>query len=421
MSVPTLNPSSSVSAIILPATGTAGDVTNSLPFGVYSGSAFVSGAVDQVSYTYRKLGGDVLDIEITANNVYAAYEEAVLEYSYIVNLHQGKNVMSNLLGQTTGTFDSNGELDSGSLKTSLSGTGAELRYPRYDLGYASTFASAASERAQVGGNTTFYSASINITSSVQDYDLQDIVSSSVAAGGVPYAGIDTAKKIRIQKVYYKSPRAMWRFYGYYGGINTIGNLSTYGQYSDDSTFEVIPTWQNKLQSMAYEDSLYTRTSHYSYEIRNNKIRLYPIPDTDWVTKIWFEFTVDTDTILGTPGKDTGVTGINNINTLPFANIPYENINSIGKQWIRRFALSLSKETLGLVRNKFATIPIPGDAVTLNGDSLLAQAKEEQNGLRDELKSILDELTYDKLVETDAQVMESTQNLQSKIPMTIFTG
>ena len=421
MSVPTLNPSSTTSAIVLPATGTAGDVTGSLPFGIYSGSAFVSGAADQVSYTYRKLGGDVLDIEITANNVYAAYEEAVLEYSYIINLHQGKNVMSNLLGQTTGTFDNDGELESGVLKTNLSGTGAELRYPTYDLGYASTFASAASERAQVGGNKTFYSASINITSSVQDYDLQSIISSSAANGGVPYAGIDSTKKVRIEKVYYKSPRAMWRFYGYYGGINTIGNLSTYGQYSDSSTFQVIPTWQNKLQSMAYEDALYTRTSHYSYEIRNNKVRLYPTPDTSWVTKIWFEFTVDTDTILSTPGKDTGVTGINNMNTLPFANIPYGNINSIGKQWIRRFALALSKETLGLVRNKFATIPIPGDSVTLNGDSLLTQAKEEQSALRDELKTILDELTYDKLVETDAQVMESTQNLQAKIPMTIFTG
>lgn len=421
MSVPTLNPSSSVSAIVLPSTGALGDVTSSLPFGVYTSSAFVSGAVDQVSYTYRKLGGDVLDIEITANNVYAAYEEATLEYSYIVNLHQGKNAMSNLLGHTTGTFDNNGELESGSLKTSLSGTGAELRYPKYDLGYAGTFASAASERAQVGGNTTFYSASIDVTDRVQDYDLQEIISSSVAAGGVPYEDIDITKKIRIQKVYYKSPRAMWRFYGYYGGINTIGNLSTYGQYSDDSTFEVIPVWQNKLQSMAYEDSLYTRTSHYSYEIRNNKIRLYPIPDTDWVTKVWFEFTVDSDPILETPGKSTGVTGVNNMNTLPFANIPYENINSIGKQWIRRFALALSKETLGLVRNKFTTIPIPGDSVTLNGDSLLTQAKEEQSALRDELKAILDELTYDKLAETDAQVMESTQNLQAKIPMTIFTG
>lgn len=421
MSSPTLNPSSDVSVTILPATGTAADVTTSLPFGIYTGAEFVSGAVDQVSYTYRKLGGDVLDIEITANNVYAAYEEAVLEYSYLVNLHQGKNVISNLLGHATGTFDRNGELASGSYKTSLSGTGAELRYPKYNLGYASTFASAASERAQVGGSTTFYSASLDVTSGVQDYDLQEIISSSATAGGVPYESIDVTKKVTIQKVYYKSPRAMWRFFGYYGGINTIGNLSTYGQYSDDSTFEVIPAWQNKLQAMSYEDSLYTRTSHYSYEIRNNRVRLFPIPDTDWVKKIWFEFTVDSDPILEKSGKTTGVEGINNVNTLPFANIPYENINSIGKQWIRRFALSLSKEILGLVRNKFATIPIPGESVTLNGDSLVSQAKEEQSALRDELKTILDELTYDKLVEKDESIMESSQNLQAKIPMTIFTG
>lgn len=421
MAVPTLTPTSTVSAIALPSTGSRTEVVDSLPIGVYTDEQFISGAVDQVAYTYRKLGGDVLDIELTTRNVYAAYEEAVLEYSYLVNIHQSKNTLSNLMGQITGTFDSDGELQDGEIKNKLSGTGAELRYPRFDLGYANTMASAASERAQVGGNLTFYSASIDITDGVQDYDLQSIVSASATAGGVPFAGIDTSKKVKIQKVYYKSPRAMWRFYGYYGGINTVGNLSTYGQYSDDSTFEVVPVWQNKLQSMAYEDSLWTRTSHYSYEIRNNKIRLFPIPDTDWVQKVWFEFTVDTDTLFSEDGLDTGVGGVNNMNTLPFANIPFTNINSIGKQWIRRFALSLCKEMLGLIRNKFTTIPIPGESVTLNGDALLSQAKEEQNTLREELKTVLDEMTYDKLVETDANIMEATQNLQGKIPMNIFTG
>ncbi len=421
MAVPTLTPTSTVSAIALPSTGSRTEVVDSLPIGVYTDEQFISGAVDQVAYTYRKLGGDVLDIELTTRNVYAAYEEAVLEYSYLVNIHQSKNTLSNLMGQITGTFDSDGELQDGEIKNKLSGTGAELRYPRFDLGYANTMASAASERAQVGGNLTFYSASIDITDGVQDYDLQSIISASAAAGGVPFADIDTSKKVKIQKVYYKSPRAMWRFYGYYGGINTVGNLSTYGQYSDDSTFEVVPVWQNKLQSMAYEDSLWTRTSHYSYEIRNNKIRLFPIPDTSWVQKVWFEFTVDTDTLFSEEGLDTGVGGVNNMNTLPFANIPFTNINSIGKQWIRRFALSLCKEMLGLIRNKFTTIPIPGESVTLNGDALLSQAKEEQNTLREELKGVLDEMTYDKLVETDANIMEATQNLQGKIPMNIFTG
>ena len=421
MAVPTLSPSSTVSAIILPSVGVKANVTGSLPFGVYTGADFISGAVDQVAFTYRRLGGDVLDIELTANNVYAAYEEAVLEYSYIVNIHQSKNTLSNLMGQATGTFDSDGELQAGALLNQLSGTGAELRYPRFDLGYANALASAASEKAQVGGTATFYSASIDIVDGIQDYDLQSIISSSAAAGGVPYANVDTNKKANIQKVFYKSPRSFWRFYGYYGGINTIGNLGTYGQYSDDSTWQVVPVWQNKLQAMAYEDALSTRTSHYSYEIRNNKIRLYPVPGTDWVTKVWFEFTIDTDPLFDDAGLDTGVTGVNNMNTLPFANIPYTNINSIGKQWIRRFALSLCKEMLGLIRNKFTTIPIPGESVTLNGDALLSQAKEEQTGLREELKTVLAEMTYDKLVTTDAEMMESTQNLQAHIPMIIYTG
>ena len=68
----------------------------------------------------------------------------------------------------------------------------------------------------------------------------------------------------------KSPRAMWRFYGYYGGFSVLGNMRTYGQYADDSTFELVPVWQNKLQAMAYEAAIWTRTSHYSYEIKNNQ-------------------------------------------------------------------------------------------------------------------------------------------------------
>ena len=89
MAVPVLTPASTLSAIVLPSAGTIADVAATLPFGIYSTSpAFLTGAADQVGYVYKKLGGDILDIEITTGNVYAAYEESVLEYSYIVNLHQ---------------------------------------------------------------------------------------------------------------------------------------------------------------------------------------------------------------------------------------------------------------------------------------------------------------------------------------------
>jgi len=433
MAYPTLTPSSTTSVSRLPVTGNVDNVnssTNPLPYGVYitsarSGSAlaaFKQGAVDQVAYVYKKLGGDVLDIEITEYQVYAAYEEACLEYSYLVNIHQAKNVLGSVLGASTGSFDSDGELDSGE---AISGSNVALKYPKYDFQYANRVGDVVSTKAGLGGDTPIYSASFDTVTDKQDYDLQDIISttSTTDADSDFYQklGASGDKRVTIRKVYYKTPNAMWRFYGYYGGLNTVGNLSYYGQYADDSTFEIIPTWQNKSQAMAFEDAIYTRASHFSYEIKDNKLRIFPSPVSSSPSKMWVEFTVETDPWTEESGKEAGAAGINNMNTLPFENIPYDRINSIGKQWIRRFALALSKEMLGLVRSKFATIPIPNESVTLNGPALVTEAKEQQNLLRDELKTVLDELTYEKLAEKDSNIADSSQNVLKNIPPSLYVG
>ena len=136
--------------------------------------------------------------------------------------------------------------------------------------------------------------------------------------------------------------------------------------------------------------------------------------------MWVEFSVKSSAWDDAEDK-TGVRGINNMNTLPFENIEYLNINSIGKQWIRRFALALSKEMLGNIRSKFATIPIPGNTVTLNGSALVSEGKAEQTALRDELKTVLDEMTYPKLVEQTAQVVENTTKTMQAVPVPVFVG
>ena len=445
MALPNLNPVSTVSAVILPATGSTATTGNGAgnvslyPLGIYADTNsnlydanFISGAADQVAFTYKKLGGDVLDLEITPGNVYAAYEEAVLEYSYIMNLHQAKNSLGSFLGQTTGTFDHDGQL-----KTDLSGTNVNLRYPRFSVGYAKRVAiGIANEAGVAGGDLPHYSASVALESGIQDYDLQQVILDNASndnepatGGSVPYAGIigtgsgETNRRITVRRVFYKTPQAMWRFYGYYGGLNVVGNLNYYGQFSDDSTFEIIPVWQNKLQAMAYEDHLYTRLSHYSYEIFDNKLRLFPIPEVSLVKHLWFEFTVDDGTDAWDPVGtiDNGEKGINNLNTLPFDNLPYESINAIGKQWIRRYALALVKETLGQIRSKFATVPIPGDAVTLNGTALISEAREEQARLKEEMATILNELTYEKLTAQDATMVEAVKKIQQEMPMLIYQG
>ena len=168
MAVPKLSPSSVTSAITLPETGslTTATAAASYPLAVYVDSTkqdgetnelydvnFISGAVDQVNYTYRKLGGDVLDIEITEKNVFAAYEEAVLEYSTIINLHQAKNTLGQALGNATGSFDQNGQLSGTAVSTQVA-----LRYPRFDFGYARQVADAIATEVNVGGTQRIYSA-----------------------------------------------------------------------------------------------------------------------------------------------------------------------------------------------------------------------------------------------------------------------
>lgn len=542
MSVPTLTPASTLSAIVLPETGSLNNVNANVPYKIYSeetspmfSTQFISGAVDQVSYVYKKLGGDVLDLEITEGNVYAAYEEAVLEYSYLVNIHQATNVLSDALGNSTGSFDSKGNLEAGALSSSLAGDHVALKYPKFD--YSMTRRIGEGIGSEIGLNSSVqYSASFAVSPGDQDYDLQQIIESveNVAStatltftsapsngetftltdasgtpqlftfntendntdngsigisdasqratdemkaeetakqaakainalsikitavlddkvvkltqdtagesgnkeiqetvatamtaadfeGGVdtaPYAGKINGKKILIKKVFYKTPHAMWRFFGYYGGLNVVGNMHNYGQFSDDSTFQLVPAWHNKAQAMAFEDAIYTRMSHYSYELRNNKIRLHPRPYNGGPTKMWIEFSIPTD-VWDT--DDKSVDGVNNMNTLPIGNLPFENINSIGKQWIRRFALALCKETLGQVRSKFNSVPIPGESVTLNGTALLSEAKTEQTALRDELKKTLEELTYAKLAEQDANLLENTEKVLDKVPNYIFVG
>ena len=422
MSVPVLSPKQTTSPVVLPVTGSVLDVSGAVPLGIYTSSAeFLSGASAQVAYTYKKLGGDVLDIELTADNVYANFEEACLEYSYLVNTHQAKNVLSSVLGNATGTFDHRGEMMSGTLSSSLSGRRVELSYPEIRFEYARRVGNAMAFDAGLGGTIPEYSASFDLSTNVQDYDLQAIVSSSAAEGGVPYASIDRTKRIIVNRVFYRTPRSMWRFYGYYGGLNVVGNLATYGQYADDSTFELIPVWQNKLQAMNFEDMIYTRTSQYSYEIRDNKLRIFPQPEVTEIDKMWFTFQIMDDAWSVDENMKDGVQGVNNLSTIPFANIPYENINSVGKQWIRRFALALSKETLGQIRGKFGTIPIPGENLTLNASELLSQAQTEQTALRDELKTVLDEMVYSALAEKDAATAGNISTLKQQAPLPIFQG
>jgi len=326
------------------------------------------------------------------------------------------------MGNTTGSFEEDGELSEYSGSDGITGKPL-LKFPRFQLGYATHIGRGAGLHVSIGASQNIYSASFTAVRDQQDYDLQSIIySASVDGGtdGAAFTGSVGKNAITIQQVYYKTPKASWRFFGG-RSVGTVGNLSTYGMYADDSTFQLVPAWQNVLQAYAYEEDMNVRASHYSFQINNNKLRIFPTPNGNEPDKFWVRFRVSEDAFDEDPDRKYGADGVNNMNTLPFPNVPYKNINSIGKQWIRRFALSLCKETLGQVRSKLGSIPIPGQDVTLNGPALLGEAKEEQSSLRDELKAVLDEMVYGKLAEGDAQLQENVNQVLGKIPHGIYVG
>ena len=181
MAIPTLTPIQTTPATVLPETGSLAlaAVAASYPYGIYvSNTDFISGAVDQVNYTYRKLGGDVLDVEMTEKNVFASYEEAVLEYSYLVNIHQAKNSIGAALGATTGTFDHDGQHKSDS--PLVNNPDIALKYPKFQFGYLKQIGDATATEVGLGGTEPMYSASFALTGGKQDYNLQEIISGAAA-------------------------------------------------------------------------------------------------------------------------------------------------------------------------------------------------------------------------------------------------
>lgn len=421
-------PASTNPEISLPVRGDVNKINtvdHPLPYSLYTDNEdFLQACAEQVTFVYYQLGGGQLNIELDEYTVYQTYQQAVLEYSELINTHQAINVLSSALGGKIGKFDGSGRLilEEGYVEP---GTHTELKYPKFDFSFARHVADLVGAVAEVGGNSTWYTVSFPLKGGQQDYNLQQILEEqSQNPDSEFYNKIDLSgvgrRKVNIMRVYYKSPKTMWRFYGFIsGGMSVLGNLSTYGMYRDDATFEVVPTWQNRLQAMTYKDNLHVRTAHYSFRIVNNILRLFPVPDGLYPDKMWIEFTLPLNVWEDDGMSGTSVNGVNNINTLPFENIPFEFINAIGKNWIRKYSLALCKIILGNTRSKIQNLPFANSG--MNGQELITQGKEEIRELKENYLKILEKTTYDALSETEKKMAKNAVDTLSVFPPTIFVG
>ena len=379
-------------------------ITNPTPFGFYDAEDdFKSEADNMVTFVKRKMGDDILSVELTKKQIFGAFEEAVLEYSSILNQFQAKSQLVNYLGFPTGSIMS----------------GSEEKFPRDNLEYLSRFAEPYAMEAGIGGSYNTTSGSITLTSGQQDYDIYKQLKNSDES----LVFDDTQGKIRIAEVYHFNPQAAYRFFDTTSAINYLNNEFSFESFTPETIFYVLPVFEDILRAGQLDLSNRVRRSNYSYRVEGTKIRIFPCPSGRNM-KLWLRVRQYPDP--NSPSyKDASIHGVSNMGNLPFGNIKYTRINSIGRQWIRQFTVALSREILGLIRSKFGSIPVPGAEVSLNGTELISQGREDRDKLITTLREMLDTMTYDKLVEMQATRAENINKQLKYIPMpngkAIFLG
>lgn len=378
-------------------------VTGSTPFGVFDTDPDFQLDADRiVDFTRLKLGDPVMETHLSSSQIYACFEEACLEYSAIVNSYQAKSVLTSFLGSATGSL-----------------SGSENRYVTQNLEFEKKLAEPYGDSGPFSVNTSLpvFSGSISLQTGIQKYNLNSLFSGSIVANG--------NKRLVVRQIYHFSPLSAYRFFGTTSAVNYLHNQFNFESFTPETIFYLLPIWEDILRGMQFETSNRVRRSNYSYELHNNELTVYPTPSQDVQLWVSWQFPPDPTqaaAVNGLSGSlDKTYFGVSNLSNIPFGNITYSNLNSISKQWIRRFAFALSKEVEGLIRSKITNIPIPNGDLTLNGAELVNDARMEIDKLREELKALLEDMTYDKLAAKQAEKAMALEEVIKRVPLGIYIG
>jgi len=377
-----------------------------VPFGFYnSDTQFQADAVKVAKFCAQRLGYPLVDVELQSGSFFTAFEEAVTTYGNELYAYKIRDNQLSLEGLTTGS----------SLNQALITPSFEP-IVRLTEQYG--------EEAGSGGNVNYYTGSFALTSSVQDYSFQTFMTQSGYTGSEYQHGIEV-KRVFYQEPYPASARYLDPYNGFgFGGVLAAGIVGI-GGFGDGLGYLMAPLNYDLQVIQQIEMNQMIRLNNYSFEIKNDMLRIFPIPNfgatgTDnQNARIWFEYILRDERIASsvqqTPDRVT------NVSNAPYENPTYEYINSVGRQWIFEYTLALSKEMLGYVRGKYSSVPIPNADVTLNQSDLIAAATSEKTALIERLRAYFDETSRMATLERRANEADSKMKELQQVPYTIYVG
>lgn len=368
-------------------------VSGNTPFGYYDlDPIFQANAPKFVKWAARKLGFPIIDVEMQYINFYANLEEGITVYGKELYEYKIRENYISIEGNSTSV-----NLNNAVITPSL---GTVIRI-------ASTYGS----EAGVGGTTKYYTGSLPMVAFQQSYDLNYYASSSW--------GISGSNDLEVKRVFYEAPPAIIRFFDPYAGTGTglqsLLETFGFGQMSPGINFMLMPINYDVLTIQAIELNDLVRKSAFSFNIVDNQLRIFPIPTVNANLQLIFIKKSERDSVVYT--NDSG--SVSNISNVPYTTVQYSSINGPATRWIYDYAYALCEENLGVIRNKFSQIPIPGDNVQLNGQQLITDGITKQTALITQLRDTLEQTSRTAQLQRKTDEGEMIGKTLGNSPMAIY--
>ena len=369
---------------------------NLTPFGFYdSDLEFQAEAPQVASFVARRLGYPVVDVELTHRQLYTCLEEAITTYSNQVNQFNAREHMLSLQGMSTSTNITQRNIVSTPIPQLV----------KLSAQYGT--------EADSGGSVTVKKGVIAASAYTQSYDLKKLWAD-------PY---ESGSAIEIRRIYHQMPPAIARYYDPFAttGLGLTNLMSEFGfdGYSPPVTFVMMPAFEDLLRIQAIEINDMIRKSQYSFTVSNNVVRFTPIFKES--TSVWFDYVVVNDKQSGLSLMQSGSENstVSDLSNIPYDNIQYKNINSIGRNWVYRYTLALAKEVLGNIRSKYENIPIPDAQIRLDGDALRRESAQEKDNLIKEIRETLEQTGHQAQMKKHMENAEAMQAMFKYIPVPFY--
>jgi len=364
------------------------------PFGIFdTESNFQIDGPKVANFVATRLGYPILDVELQDLQMYACFEEAVIEYGKQVNQFRARDYMYNMLGSSTSTDMT---------QRNIVGTA---------LPQIIKLASDYGTEALSGGDIDLKRGYIKTSPYVATYDLKDLW------GDVSESGED----LEIRKVYHEATPALARYYDPFAatglGITNLFAEFGFDGYSPAITFVMMPAYEDMLRVQAIEINDQIRKSIHTFTLSNNVLKVSPIPRTSF--NMFFDYYVTSDKTSATLQSGSQNEFVSDFSNIPLDHLPYNNINSIGKVWIYKYTLALAKELLGLIRSKYERVPIPNSDIKMDGDVLRREAQQEKEMLVKELQETLTKAGYHEQMKLQAESAEAQNKILDRVPLAIY--